>query len=354
MIYTQSVLTLHLSNLKENYSYLKGLASHSIAAGIVKNDAYGLGIERVVPVLLQEGCQHFFVAHACEGVRVRRLAPNVQIYVLQGIGNDSLSDFISAHLTPVISTPAELVFWKQNEIESIFPILNVETGLNRLGFRLSDMKQLDDTDKKRFSFVMSHLACADEREHFMNQKQLKAFELMRSFVPDLPASLSASDGVFLGRAYQKDMVRLGAAVYGLNTAPYRPNKMKPVMSLKAPVLQIVDVPQGDYIGYGASYRAVKDMRIAIVSIGYGDGLPRSLGRRGRFFWGREELPFTGRLSMDNVMCDVTGISTLKEGDFVDVLNSFYTPDDMGADAGTIGYEILNEIGKAGRLRILED
>ena len=95
------------------------------------------------------------------------------------------------------------------------------------------------------------------------------------------------------------------------------------------------------------------MKIAIVSIGYADGLPRSLAGRGRIFFNSQEIRLVGRLSMDNIMCDVTDIENLNEGDFVDILNDQYTVDDMGQDAGTIGYEILNGICKSGRFNIIE-
>ena len=174
-----------------------------------------------------------------------------------------------------------------------------------------------------------------------------------TYFPNTPLTLSASDGLFLGEKFQKNMVRLGAAMYGLNTAPDRKNRMKNVLSLKAPVLQIATVDKGEYIGYGASYKSAKKMKIAIVSIGYADGLPRSLAGRGRIFFNSQEIRLVGRLSMDNIMCDVTDIENLNEGDFVDILNDQYTVDDMGQDAGTIGYEILNGICKSGRFNIIE-
>ncbi|MBO7244392.1 MAG: alanine racemase [Alphaproteobacteria bacterium] len=353
MIYSQSVLTIDLSALKENYLFLKQTAKESIAAAVVKNNAYGLGIERVVPALLDVGCNDFFVALACEGERVRKQAPNANIYVLQGIGDDSLKLFQNNHLTPVISTPEMFKFWMENKIEDIKPILNIETGLNRLGFRKKDIEALSQEDKNEFAYLLSHLSCADEPYHFMNKHQIETFDEMKKMLPHLNATLSASDGVFLGENFQKDMVRLGAAMYGLNTAPDRKNKMRAVVHLKAPVLQIVDVSEGEYIGYGASYKTKKQMKIAIVSIGYADGLPRSLMGRGRVFFEEQEIRLVGRLSMDNLMCDVTGIKDLKEGVFVDILNDHYTVDDMGCDAGTIGYEILNGIGKSGRFQIIE-
>lgn len=352
MIFTQSVLTLDLKALVENYHFLKNQASHSIPAAVVKNDAYGLGIENVVPALVEAGCNHFFVALANEGELVRKYAPQAHIFVLQGVGEDSIQAIKESKLTPVIATPKMWAFWKKNKVEGIRPVLNVETGLNRLGFRLREVQNLSEEDRKEFSYILSHLACADEPYHFMNWHQIEAFEEISKYFPNTPRTLSASDGLFLGENFQKDMVRLGAAMYGLNTAPDRKNRMKNVVYLKAPVLQIEEVARGEYIGYGASYKAAKNMKVAIVSIGYADGLPRALAGRGRVFFDSQEIRLVGRLSMDNIMCDVTDIKDIKEGDFVDVLNDLYTADDMGQDAGTIGYEILNGVCKSRRVAMI--
>ena len=353
MIFTQSVLTIDLKALVQNYNFLKELAPNSIAAAVVKNNAYGLGIERIVPALVDAGCNNFFVALAGEGEKVRRFAPQANIYVLQGIGNDCVEIFKHARLIPVIASPKMLSVWKENKIEGIKPVLNVETGLNRLGFRLEDINALSEDDKSEFSYILSHLSCADEAYHFMNRHQIETFNMIMKEFPKSLMTLSASDGVFLGQEFQKNMVRLGAAMYGLNTAPDRQNRMKNVVSLKAPVLQIANVGKGEYIGYGASYKAAKNMKIAIVSIGYADGLPRSLAGRGRVFYQGQEIRLVGRLSMDNLICDISGVQNLAEGDFVDILSEDYTADDMGHDAGTIGYEILNGICKSGRVRVVE-
>ena len=232
------------------------------------------------------GCRHFFVAHGIEGEkRIRNLVPEAAIYVLQGIGEDSVDSFRRCRLIPVIGSPEMFAWWKENRIEGIKPVIQVETGLNRLGFRETDLEKLSDADKNEFSMILSHLACADAKEHFMNQHQLDNFRrLKEKYFPKLPASLSASDGTFLGAEYQWDMVRLGAAMYGINTAPYRENQMKSVVTVKAPVLQIADLPKGDFVGYSATYRATENRRLAIVSIGYGDGIPRSLSNVGKVFF----------------------------------------------------------------------
>ena len=343
-IFTRPILEINLNNLLDNYKALKKTAKNAIAAAVVKDDAYGIGAANVAKKLFTEGeCRNFFVAHGIEAERIVEVVKGANIYVLQGIGNDSLELFKKHKFIPVISSPEQLRFWNENKIKGIKPVIQIETGLNRLGFRESELENISEDD---FSYVMSHLACADEEDSFMNERQrLKFMELKKRYFPNIPASLSASDGVFLGNDYLMNMVRLGAAMYGLNTTPYRDNKMKPVMFVKAPVLQISEMKRLDYAGYGASFRAKKDMKIAIISIGYGDGLFRSLSSKGKFFFKGKALPIIGRVSMDNTIVDVSEANGLKVGDMVDVLNEKYDADDMGMDAGTIGYEIISRFGK---------
>lgn len=368
MIYTGPKMHIDLNHLADNYRALKKMAPSSVAAGVVKNDAYGLGAVFVAKRLYHEGCRHFFVAHASEGAQIRPHVKNSDIYVLQGCGADSVDIFKTAHLTPVISTAGQLRFWQQNATPDIRPIIQVETGLNRLGLNLSQAAALTNGQKKSFSYVLSHLACADEPAHLMNERQRRAFEAVKTFFPDTPATLSATDGAFLGKAYHFDMVRFGAGLYGLN--PFHPASLSPVgqgqktspkntggqqgitlkavLYISAPILRVADLKAGDYVGYGATYQAQKDMKIATVSIGYGDGLPRSLSNTGCVRINGQNAPIIGRVSMDNIMCDVSGIDTVQEGNYAAVLDDVYTADDMAAHAGTIGYEILSNLGKGGR------
>lgn len=350
-ILTRPILEINLNNLLDNYQKLEKLAPHSVSAAVVKDDAYGLNAAIVAKFLYDNGgCRNFFVAHAIEGERIFEGVPKAKIFVLQGIGEDSLEIFQRLKLIPVISSPEMFAFWQANRIDGIKPVIHIETGLNRLGFREKEIQALSETDRKEFSMVMSHLACADAKEHFMNEHQLDMFiHLKNEYFPNIPASLSASDGVFLGKDFQQDMVRLGAAMYGINTAPYRENQMLNVIRVKAPVLQIEDLPTGEFVGYSATYRANSPRKIAIISIGYGDGIPRSLSNVGKVFFKTRgklsEARILGRISMDNIICDVTGIDGLEVGDMAFLIDDFYTLDDMGRDAGTISYEILSRIGK---------
>lgn len=350
-ILTRPIFEIHLSNLLANFRQLQKLAPQSIAAAVVKDDAYGLGAVQVAAELYHRGgCRHFFVAHGIEGAKIRTELPEAEIFVLQGMGDDNLELFQQYHLTPVINAPAQLDFWKNHRLSGIKPVVHVETGLNRLGFRETDLQQLSPAEISEFGMVMSHLACADVQGHFMNMRQLNEFNhLCQKYFPKLPRSLSASDGVFLGREFQQDMVRLGAAKYGINTAPYRENQMAPVVRLLAPVLEFADLAEGEFVGYSATYRANTPRRLAIISIGYGDGLPRSLSSVGKVYFEiagvRSEARVVGRVSMDNLIVDVTGIAGLRVGDLAILLDQKYTLDDMGRDAGTIAYEVLSRLGK---------
>ena len=350
-VLTRPILEINLDNLVANYKMLQKIAPQSEAAAVVKDDAYGLGDILVAQTLYEQAkCRCFFVAHAVEGARIREVVPDARIFVLQGIGEDCLDEFISARLIPVISSKEMLEFWKQNRIPSIKPAIQIETGLNRLGFRECDLANMDDSDLNEFGLVLSHLACADEKDHFMNQHQLDMFVYLKdTYFPKLKASLSASDGTFLGKDFQFDIVRLGAAMYGINTAPYRENQMKPVVFVKAPGLEIATLPQGEFVGYSATYRAANKRKIAVISIGYGDGIPRSLSNTGKVFFNMcdklHEARILGRISMDNIICDVTDIDNLQMGDMADIISSYYTLDDIARDAQTISYEVLSRIGK---------
>lgn len=349
-IYTTPVFNINLKKLIENYKILQKLSHPAIPAGVVKDDAYGLGAIEVTKALYQAGCNHFFVAHGSEGAKIRPVALDAQIFVLQGIGEDSYTYFKEANLIPVICSPDMLAFWHKNKIEGINPAIQVETGLNRLGFTIADLEKLSEAELNEFSYVLSHLSCADEQAHFMNARQLNNFRIIKErFFKNTPATLSASDGVFLGTDFHFDLTRLGAALYGINTAPYRENEMHNILELKAPVLQVKDLKKGEFVGYSATFRAPQDMKIAIVSAGYGDGLPRSLSNRGKvIFYENNEAhfcPILGRVSMDNIICDVSSLKDLHTGTWGYLINDDYTIDDIARDAGTIAYELIPNIGK---------
>ncbi len=351
-------LQINLLRILENYRAFSAAAKPDVwMAAVVKDNAYGLGAVQVANVLYRTGnCFTFFVAHAFEGHEVRAVAPKAAIYVLQGPDEDCMDFFIKDNLIPVISSPMQLDFWNQAAPQSHPVALMIETGLNRLGFREAELLALSPKERNRFHLVLSHLACADEPNHPMNEKQLSTFQKLTALFPKAKFSLSASDGFLLGEKYHFDVVRLGAVLYGINPIKDAEIQSRNVIRLTAPVIQVAKVNAGDFIGYGAAYQVKEKGKIAIVSIGYGDGVFRSFFPNGKVWFEKEgerfAAPLVGRVSMDNLICDVSHIpkevlSACPEAVLVD---DAYTVDDFGADAGTIGYEALSALGHGIRFK----
>jgi alanine racemase len=230
-------------------------------------------------------------------------------------------------------------------------MLHLDTGLARLGLPPQELRQLAAEPALLASFklslILSHLACAGEPAHPMNLEQLDTFRAALRLLPRAPASLAASSGIFLGADFHFDMVRAGAALYGVNPLPGRPNAMKQVLHLKAKILQVRDVDRGETVGYGAAHRMERAGRIATVALGYADGWLRSSGHRGFARVGGKPAPVIGRISMDLLTIDVTNIDreVARPGAYADLLDERYGVDDAAFAAQTIGYEILTALGR---------
>jgi alanine racemase len=195
--------------------------------------------------------------------------------------------------------------------------------------------------------VISHLACSDEPQHQANVTQLARFAAVRERLPHIPASLAASSGVFLGREFHFDLVRPGAALYGVNPQPGRPNPMCRVVRLKGRILQLREVDRGESVGYGATHVMAAPGRLATVAVGYADGWLRSLSQRGSGCVAGRRVPLVGRMSMDLAVFDVSSVdpALARPGGFIELLDESYSLDEAAADAGTIGYEILTALGR---------
>lgn len=349
-----AVLTVNLGAIAENYRHLRGLAGSASCAAVVKADAYGLGAAQVGPALARAGCRDFFVAHIEEGIALRAiLGPGPRIAVLHGAPPGAETDCLADGLVPVCNDAEQLAAWRQlarRRGRALPTILQVDTGMARFGLARVDLERLladpDGLAGLSLSLVMSHLACADTPDHPANAAQLAAFAAMRARLGHVPASLAASSGIFLGSAFHADLVRPGAALYGVNPQPGRPNPMRPVVRLQARILQLRTVEAGEGIGYGHTAVAQKPMRLAVVAAGYADGYLRSASGRGMAFAGPHPLPGIGRVSMDSLILDVTDAppEAVPAGGFVDLIGPGHGVDALAEAAGTIGYEILTGLG----------
>jgi alanine racemase len=199
--------------------------------------------------------------------------------------------------------------------------------------------------------VMSHLACAEALQHPLNARQLTAFREVARLFTGVPASLANSSGLFLSPQVQFDLVRPGAAIYGVNPTPEADNPMQPVVNVKARVVQVRNVERGDTVGYGATWTARRPTRLALVAAGYADGYFRAAGgvdgvRSADAMIGRTRCPIAGRISMDLTAIDITDLPTpLRRGQMVTLIGDGITVDELARHFGTIGYEVLTSLGE---------
>jgi len=348
-----AILEIDLDAIAANYKHLVDRVGSTVrVAAVVKADAYGLGVEKVAPALARAGAKSFFVATLEEGLALRELLPRAQIAVLNGLVMGAPADFAKAALVPVLNDLGQIAAWQGYAAKrgGAPAMLHLDTGMARLGLPPKETQRLINEPSRLEGFslalILSHLACAGEAAHPMNEAQLDAFRAALKRLPSAPASLAASSGMFLGGDFLFDAVRIGAALYGVNPIPGRPNPMRQVVRLKAKILQVRDVDRGESVGYGAAHRIEKPTRIATIAMGYADGWLRSSSHRGSARIAGKPAPVVGQISMDLLTLDVTGHdpATLIPGSYAELLDERYGVDDAALAAQTIGYEILTSLG----------
>ncbi len=344
-------LTIDLEAVAANWLTLA--ASHPGAtAAVVKADGYGLGAAPVARRLLAAGCTTFFVAHPSEAQALRQaLGPAPVIAVLNGLFDGQAETYRAHDLQPVLGSLAEIADWQQ-QARSGAPLpamLHVDTGMCRLGLDQAELDQLvaepHRLDGIRLTLIMTHLVSAETPAAPINAAQLARFTAACARLPRLPRSIANSSGMFLGAEFHADLARPGAALYGINPEPGRPNPMRPVLRLAAPVLQLRQVATGETVGYNAIWTAPRPSRIATLSVGYADGYLRSLSATGLACFDGRPVPLVGRVSMDLTTWDVTDHPAVERGSWLELIGPAIPPDDVAARAGTNGYEILTSLGR---------
>ncbi|MEM6483250.1 MAG: alanine racemase [Pseudomonadota bacterium] len=330
-------LTIDLNAIVENWQTLDAMSTGETAA-VVKADAYGLGLARVARALSRAGARVFFVAVAEEGAQLREvLGSSPEICVFSGHMAGDTDMIGDLGLTPMLNCTDQLI--RHMEALPSHPFgIQLDTGMNRLGMEPGEWRVVRDTVMAAGpELIMSHLACADEPDHPMNAQQLAAFHDMTDGL-DVPRSLAATGGTLLGDAYHFDLTRPGIGVYG--GLPYA--AAQPVVSLDLPVIQTRTITEGETVGYGNTFTATHQTRIATVSAGYADGLLRAMGAQAVLFADETPCPVAGRVSMDLIGVDIGGLD--KDPKSLSVLGPDQSVDALGHCAGTIGYEILTALG----------
>ncbi|WP_457578229.1 alanine racemase [Ensifer adhaerens] len=347
-------LTIDLSALGRNYAKLSSLVAPARAAAVVKADAYGLGVERVAPVLYDKGCRHFFVAQFTEAVKLRPLlAKDAQIFVLNGLQPGDEMACADRGIVPVLNSLRQWQRWSaiaKYRQRTLPAVLQFDTGMSRLGVPPEECAalaaELSSQSNVEILFIMSHLASADEAGSDQNDTQLAEMNRVAEKFPGFDICFANSGGIFLGKRYHGVLARAGIALYGGVPTVGERNPMEPVVSLEVAVVQTRTVPAGAKVGYAGTHVTQKEARLATIAAGYADGLPRSLSGRGAVYCVGTRLPIVGRVSMDSITVDTTALpeGTLSLGSFVEVIGPHQTLDDLARDAGTISYEILTSLG----------
>jgi alanine racemase len=332
-------LTIDLDAVAANWRALDRLSAPGVqTAAVVKADAYGLGVTRLARALAGAGARRFFVAQAEEGATLRQtLGPGPQISVLSGHMSGDTEMIHDLDLTPMLNSLEQIT----RHLEALpgHPFgVQLDTGMNRLGVEMLEWQAVAPILVAAGpELLLSHLACADDADHPLNEVQLKAFHDMTDGT-GLPRSLAATGGILLGQRYHFDLTRPGVGLYG--GLPYA--AAIPALTLSLPVIQTREVAVGEAVGYGCAWVAERPSIIATVAAGYADGLPRTLSGKAQLWDGDTPCPLVGRVSMDLITVDITDLPELPR--HLDIVGPNQGIDALAELAGTIGYELLTALG----------
>jgi len=337
-----SRFTVDLDALAANYETLRAHSAGAEVAGLLKANAYGLGAAHVAMRLWQCGARSFFTAGVAGADAIRALLPGSDVYVLDGCRAGDALHLVEAGLTPVLNSLEQVEHWRA-AAPGRPAALHFDTGMNRLGVRVEEAEDIARSGLP-VSLIMSHLACGDDPDSPMSRRQLETFREVRTLFPDARASLANSGGIFQGPEFAFDMTRPGCSMYGGGPFGRPDDRIAPVATLEAEILQVRRVPKGESVGYAASYTAPRDMVVATVGAGYADGVLRSYQPRAQVWFEGALRPVVGRISMDTLAVDMTDCPGARPGAFVELFGKNRMLDDAAAAAGTISYELLTSVG----------
>ncbi len=342
MINESGILNINLQNLIYNYNFFKKLKKNLIVAPTIKANAYGLGDKKIFKLLANNGCKHFFVATLEEGLKLNNKNDSIKIYVLNGLQDYKLTKFTKGKLIPVINSIED---YKRINFSNIEYAVHIDTGINRLGISFEHIHMLDFSNHN-MKLVISHLSSSDEYKIKYNLKQKKIFNnFVKKKHKDVLFSLANAHGAVLDKTYLYDMIRPGIGIYGGFENKKLEKKIKNVINFQGKIIQIKDIQKNQYIGYNRTFKTQTKIKVAIIGLGYGDGIPRLLSNRGFVYYENNRFKIIGRISMDSFTIDITKSShDLKVGMYVDIINDKYKIDKFAKKCKTISYEILTSIG----------
>ncbi len=365
MVQSPNKVRVDLSALEHNLGEVRRLLhSGAKVMGVVKSDAYGHGLVPVSRVLAEKGVDCLGVAHLAEALELRGSGIGTPVVILCGVqSREEAARAVEEGFSAVLYNldAAELLASEgQKRGKGVRVHVKVDTGMGRLGVPHEEvgpfLKRLRDYEGFIVEGLTSHLSSADEESSDYTAEQIarfrKAVAAGQVLGLDLPLnSLSNSAGVMKHPDAHFQMVRPGIMLYGGLPSPDFPSpaSIRPVMGLEGKILQTREMPEGTPISYGRTHYTKGASRVAVLSVGYGDGLPRSLSNRGKVLIRGKRCDIIGRVCMNMVICDVTdlrGVSAGEEAVFLGTQGEeTITGDEMARWAGTIAYEVFCSVGQ---------
>ena len=345
-----AVLTVNLTALTFNWERLAENTDAECAA-VLECNAYGCGIDPVADALAKSGCRTFFVTDLAEARRVRAAAPDSTIYVLRGLQADAAPAFAKLNAQPVISSVLQLAEWNAFVSSNRWLggcAVNVDTGANGLGLSMAEAIQLSarvSVVNHGITLLMSSMASAERADDPRSERQIAWFgELCRHY-HGIPASLAGASGILLNPECHFDLVRADSALFGINPMPGAANPMLPVVELRARIVQVRDALSAESF----SDEEPERRRLALVSIGCGDGFPRSWHPKAELYAIVDgyRCPVTTPSSLDALAIDVTGLPAGRaagSGEMATLIGATMTIDEVAEAIRSTGQEVLTALG----------
>ena len=337
----------------QNIRFLQSQAPESELLLVIKADAYGHGVENLLPAF--EG-RRVAVACAEEALTLFDLGFNGEVLLLEGLFNEDCVQKLSG-------TSAVFAIHTLDQLDRLEKLgyagrvwLKIDSGMHRLGLNAEEfdecLRRIAASEKIKLETVMTHFASADDRRSASLLSQVDCFNKMLSLSsfqkvsPRPSLSLCNSAGLLLHREFQEQIVRPGIALYGGSAAPLISSVkegLKPVMHLKSQVIALREIDMGETVGYGDTWTALRKSRIATVAMGYGDGYPRHAPSGTPVMVNGQRASIAGRVSMDLITIDVTDISNVQIGADVEFWGASLSIDEVAEHVGTISYQLCTAI-----------
>ncbi|MEQ8966156.1 MAG: alanine racemase [Azospirillaceae bacterium] len=359
---TEPILTVDLSALRRNYGRLADHVAPAACAAVVKADAYGLGAVPVVRALVEAGCRAFFVGTLAEGLEIApTVPPDGTVYLLNGLVPGTEAAAARTGLVPVLNSAAQAAAWSATAARQgrrLRAALQVDTGIGRAGLTTAEIGAAAAQTAGpgtwhaglAIELVVSQLACAEEADRLVSNRQLRKLQRLRRHLPGIPLSLANSEGLFASRRFHLDMVRSGGALFGMPPSGAAAFPLEPVVRLEAPIVQIRAIRTGDTVGYGRALIARRPMRIATLAIGFANGLPIAAAGTARAWLGAAAVPFVGSVSMDTSVVDLSAVpaAAARPGETVEILGPGQSVDALAAVTGVLRDDLQIRLGRGNR------